>query len=47
MHDKQLLAALEGWVLGVDLGEPLSEKLGLLLEPGVEIAGDRALRKSV
>lgn len=34
-------------MLGVDLGEPLSEKLGLLLELGVEIAGDRAFRKSV
>jgi hypothetical protein len=34
-------------VLGVDLGDPLSEKLGLLLEPGVETAGDRAFRKSV
>ena len=34
-------------MLGVDLGEPLSEKLVLLLEPGVETAGERALRKSV
>jgi len=34
-------------VLGVDLGDPLSEKLGLLLEPGVETAGDRAFKKSV
>ena len=47
VHERQLLPALEGWVLGVDLGEPLSEKLGLRLEAGVETAGDRALRKSV
>lgn len=47
MHERQLLPALEGCVLGADLGEPLSEKLGLLLDPGVEIAGERALRKSV
>ena len=47
MHERQLLPALDGCVLGIDLGEPLSEKLGLLLEPGVEIAGESALRKSV
>ena len=47
VHERQLLPALEGWVLGVDRGELFSEKLGLLLEPGVETAGERALRKSV
>ena len=34
-------------MVGVDLGELLSEKLALLLLPGLEIAGDSALRKSV
>lgn len=47
MQDRQLLPALDGWVVGVDLGELLSEKLGLLLLPGLEIAGESALRKSV
>lgn len=31
----------------MDLGELLSEKLALLLVPGLESAGERALRKSV
>ena len=34
-------------MLGVDLGELLSVKLGLVLVAGVETAGDRAFRKSV
>ena len=34
-------------MVGVDLGELLSEKLGLRLLPGLEIAGESALRKSV
>ena len=34
-------------MVGVDLGELLSEKLALRLVPGLEIAGERALRKSV
>ena len=34
-------------MVGVDLGELLSEKLALLLLPGLEIAGESALRKSV
>ena len=34
-------------MLGVDLGELLSEKLGLMLVPGVETAGDSAFKKSV
>ena len=31
----------------MDLGDPLSEKLALLLELGLETAGESALRKSV
>lgn len=40
------LAALEGWVRGVDLPESRS-KTGLLAVEGVETAGESALRNSV
>ena len=40
------LAALEGWVMGVDLPEARSN-MGLLAVEGVETAGDSALRNSV
>ena len=49
LHE-QLLPALEGWLVGVDLPEDLSEKLMLWLVDGVdamEMAGDKALRNSV
>ncbi len=40
------LAALEGWVMGVDLPETRSN-IGLLPVEGVETAGESALRNSV
>ena len=40
------LAALEGWVMGVDLPERRSN-IGLLPVEGVETAGESALRNSV
>ena len=40
------LAALEGWVMGVDLPERRSN-MGLLPVEGVETAGESALRNSV
>lgn len=40
------LAALDGWVRGVDLPETRS-KTGLLPVEGVEIAGESAFRNSV
>ena len=40
------LAALEGWVMGVDLPD-MRSKMGLLPVEGVDTAGERALRNSV
>lgn len=45
---ERLLPALDGWEMGVNFPS-LSEKLELVLLPveGLDIAGDKALRKSM
>lgn len=45
MHDRQLLAALDGCVEGVDF--PEDEKHGLRAVPGLDTAGLKAFRNSV